>query len=144
MKRFLIFLVLLVVGVPVAFAGSTTPSGYKASSPQPPSPPPPPTIPGRNADTRAQAEFYRCSSGRCLQPRVDDPRGGGIDPAETPYANRRFAIVQMIQAQCGRQPSIARANACAMNVCAANAPPGLTPPQLGQYCSTLASSAFGR
>jgi hypothetical protein len=46
--------------------------------------------------------------GRCLQPRVDDPRGGVGDPGEAGFANRRFAIVQMIQMQCGGQPMARR------------------------------------
>jgi hypothetical protein len=133
-KRVLISsLLILSVSVTAALAGSA----YKVPTPPPgtyvPLPPP--------GDTRTQGEFFRCSMGRCLQPRVDDPRGGIGDPGEASFANRRSAIVQLIQMQCGGQP-MARAQACAMQVCAQNAPQGLTPPQIGQYCSTLAGSAF--
>jgi hypothetical protein len=120
---------LLILSVSVTAASAGSPSK------------PPTTLFPPNSDSRPQAEFFRCSMGRCLQPRIDDPRGGVGDPGEAGFANRRFAIIQMIQMQCGAQP-VARAQACAMQVCAQNAPQGLTSAQLGQYCSTLAGSAF--
>ena len=120
-------LLILIVSVTAALAGSPSK--------------PPTTLFPPNSDSPPQGEFFRCPMGRCLHPRVNDPRGGIGDPGEAGFANRRSAIIQLIQMQCGGQP-MARAQACAMQVCAQNAPPGLTPPQLGQYCSSLADSAF--
>ena len=138
MKHVLFFSLFLAASTAVALAGSSASSGYKVE----------PQLPGTYIplpparDTPTQGEFFRCGMAQCLRPRVNDPRGGVGDPGEAAFADRRFSIIRMIEVQCGGQPSRARANACAMQVCAQNAPHGLTPAQLGQYCSTLAGAAL--